>query len=586
MSQVLARRVYYSVALLHQHSSRPSLRLHLYHIKIRSASRQRDFLTKHTQELITARSVSVMTRDEALLLLRDFCENPYHLLPIIYEPAARSLINTFYTQLEQGQEGDPTAAALILSIASTSASFFSYDSSTHKIFSSTKEANQASIAWRQTAMAILDDSQFSAEPSLERCQARAIIAYVVSNIEGCSARYRFLHGCSIAIARDMSLHLVDSTTTTSTSDDPPTREIKRRLWWHLASTDWLLSLVGGPLDGTYTVQPRHFVVKRPRNLNDSDLSQDDETLTYPLHVLTQVSCFLQRIRLGEICREMADARAPGLLGVDITDFNTVTSLDLLFEKALAEMPPSFRGEAPIPRTAPLQFAQQRDLTLICFNFRRARLHRPFLLHDTENPLHEASRRQCITSARTVLSISTKMLMLEEPSIVGPNQTPENPLAYRAGLVISGVFTACAILALNAGLLRSRMKGDACTNDASSELHGEITHACRVLAKTGEKSAFAANLVRNLVGVLKQYSVKDIDHLVAPTSNSNLIADCGMGNNAHSTYAARDRLPSAAGDAMMNVADNFTMWNEFFTTTPEMEGYDQLFAGLDFYCGPT
>ncbi|KAI0909573.1 hypothetical protein F4823DRAFT_624800 [Ustulina deusta] len=521
-----------------------------------------------------------MTREEALLLLRDFSENPYHLLPIIYEPSARSVINTFYTQLEQGHEGDPTAAALILSIASASASFF-HHASVHRIFASIEEADEASAAWRQSALTILDDSQFDTQGSLERCQARAIIAYVVSNVEGPSFRYRYLHSCSIAIARDMSLHLIDSPTTTDKSDDFPTREIKRRLWWHLASTDWLLSLVGGPLDGTYTVQPRHFVVKRPRNLNDSELSQD-ETLTYPPDVLTQVSCFLQRIRLSEICREMADARAPGLLGVDITDSDIVASLDLLFEKMLAEMPPSLRKDGPMTQGAPLQLAQQRDLILLCFNFRRARLHRPFLLHDTDNPLHEASRRQCLTSARTVLSISIQML--EGPSAVCPDQDLGLPLAYRAGLIISALFTACAILALNAGLMWSRTKGDARTNDAS-EMHGEITNACRVLAKAGEKSAFAANLLRNLVGVLKQYSVKDIDYLVAPPTDANLNSRCiaGSKDNASFTHAARGRPQSISDPA--NIADDFTMWNEFFTTIPEMEEHDQLFAGLDYYYGP-
>lgn len=196
------------------------------------------------------RSSFIITREEALLLLRDFFHNPYHLLPILYEPSAHSMINNFYSELENGHEGDPTAAALILSIASTSASFFSQYEPTHNIFATTEEATQASVTWRQTALAILDDPQFPTNGTLESCQARTIIAYAVSNVEGCSARYRFLHSCSVAIARDMSLHLVDSPTTTSASDDLPTKEIKRRLWWHLASTDWLLSLVGGPLDGT------------------------------------------------------------------------------------------------------------------------------------------------------------------------------------------------------------------------------------------------------------------------------------------------------------------------------------------------
>ncbi|KAI1125268.1 hypothetical protein F5Y10DRAFT_12247 [Nemania abortiva] len=528
-----------------------------------------------------------MTREEALTLLRDFFENPYHLLPIVYEPSVRSLVETFYTQVEQGHEGDPTAAALILSIASLGASFFNHRGTAHTIFASTEAATRASFVWRQTALTILDDPQFPTAGSLESCQARAILAYAVSNLEGCSALFRLLHSSSVAIARDISLHLIDSTATARTSDDNATREIKRRLWWHLAATDWLLGLVGGPLDGTYTVQPRHFIVNRPRNLNDNDLNSD-ETLTYPLNVITNVSCYLQRIRLGEICREMIDARAPGQLDVEISDFNTVASLDLLFERALAEMPPFLRKGAPIPEGAPIHFSSQRDLTLLCFNFRRARLHRPFLLHDTDNPQNEPSRRQCISSARTVLSLAVEML--EGPSTVYQNQGSGNPLAYRTGLVISGMFMACAMLALNAGIIWNRTTGDPSTNthsdDASSEMRDEITHACRVLAKDGEKSTFAANLLRNLVGVLKQYSMKEIDDLVTLPPNSNLNTECDIGSNDISYPACLMRGRSQSIGDPVNLADNFTMWNDFFATMPEMEGYDQLFAGLDHYCGPT
>lgn len=218
-----------------------------------------------------------------------------------------------------------------------------------------------------------------------------------------------------------------------------------------------------------------------------------------MNVLTQVSCFLQRIRLGEVCREVVDARPPGLLDVEITDINTVASLDHLFEKVLAEMPPFLQKGAPLPQGVPVQFAQQRDLILLCFNFRRARLHRPFLLHDTNNANLEPSRLQCISSARTVLSISTEML---EGSAVDRYQQLGNPLAYRVGLVISGLFTACAVLALSAGLTWNRTTGDAPTavhtNYPSSEISGEISRACRVLARAGKKSTFAANLLRNLV----------------------------------------------------------------------------------------
>lgn len=247
-------------------------------------------------------------------------------------------------------------------------------------------------------------------------------------------------------------------------------------------------------------------MNRPRNLNDEELTQNDETVTHPLNVLTQVSCFLQRIRLGEISREVVDARPPGLLDVEITDINTVASLDLLFEKVLAEMPPFLRKWAPVPQGIPPEFAQQRDLILLCFNFRRARLHRPFLLHDTNNPRHEPSRLQCISSARTVLSLSTEML---EGSAVDEYQHLGNPLAYRVGLVISGLFTACAVLALSAGLTWNRTTDDAPTtvhtNYPSSEISDEISRACRVLARAGKKSTFAANMLRNLVRNLQGHS---------------------------------------------------------------------------------
>jgi hypothetical protein len=196
---------------------------------------------------------------------------------------------------------------------------------------------------------------------------------------------------------------------------------------------------------------------------------------------------------------MIDARPPGLLDVEITDFSTVTLLDRLFETALNEMPPFLRKGAKIPEGAPLHFAQQRDLILLCFHFRRARLHRPFLLHDTEDPHYAPSRDECISSARTVLSISVELL--EGPSTVDSNQRFGNPLAYRAGLVISGMFMACTILALNAGLIWNPTTGDERTSDAHSEMRTEISRACRALAKAGEMSTFAANLVRNLVCIL-------------------------------------------------------------------------------------
>lgn len=89
-----------------------------------------------------------------------------------------------------------------------------------------------------------------------------------------------------------------------------------------------------------------------------------------------------------------------------------------------------------------------------------------------------------------------------------------------------------------------------------------------------------------MGVLKQYSVKEIDDLVTPRTTLTPNSEYSSGNNDPTLHAhvTRDQ-PQSAGDTT-NMVENLTMWNDFFATMPEMEGYDQLFAGLDYYCGPT
>jgi hypothetical protein len=95
-----------------------------------------------------------------------------------------------------------------------------------------------------------------------------------------------------------------------------------------------------------------------------------------------------------------------------------------------------------------------------------------------------------------------------------------------------------------------------------------------------------------VGVLKQYRVNGIDDLVNDQAlpEPNLSPAFDVNNNSISrlsTSTAPDRNQHIAG--FMDSAGNYDIWPEFFAAIPEMddaEGYNQLFAGLDFYCAPT
>lgn len=179
-----------------------------------------------------------MTRDEALSLLRDFSDNSYHLLPVIHEASTRTVIHDFYTRISNGQQVDPSCAGLILSIAATSAYFWKDGAPSFYSFSTREAAASRSLAWKESAFEILNSSHSNS--SLVDVQARAIMLYLVYNTEGLSVRSRCLLGRTLVAARDIGLHLVDSPRSDLVGD-ASTREIKRRLWWHLASTDWFVT---------------------------------------------------------------------------------------------------------------------------------------------------------------------------------------------------------------------------------------------------------------------------------------------------------------------------------------------------------
>ncbi|KAL0938125.1 uncharacterized protein CTRU02_207856 [Colletotrichum truncatum] len=543
-------------------------------------------------------STWLMTQKEALNFLDDFISNPFHLLPIIHVPATRSVINAFYTSLSQGEDPNPAHAALILGIAATSAFFFSGNSEASNTFTSSEEATKTALTWVRSVLNIFEQSPPCTLGCLEEVQARVILSYLVYNFEGCSGRFRFLHSCSVAAAREGSLHIVDSPSLEQ-QNDAVTREIKRRIWWHIVATDWMLGLMGGPTDGTYSVHPRHMNVRYPRNINDDDESLLDETINHPPDVATNLSCFLRRIQLGEISRSIIDARAPGNPETEIADPDQVLQLDRLFSDVLSELPPFLKPDGPIPPGAPPYLALQRDVVLLGFHSRRARLHRPFLLHETQDAANQQSRDICLHSARIVLSIATRLLKSSQTRQSMPSHNTR-AMGRRLGCVIGHMFMVCTILALNAGVETSRKQHGVCEDgagtvtDATADTHAEVAEACRALATAGEVSAVAARLVHNLASVLRRYRVQGVDDVgVAepdrpPEASSNVLDDLRKeapslsgGVNGEDHESGIDNIAMANGDFGLD-----GLWDGLVADTSTAYGWDQLFAGLDSYCGPT
>ncbi|KAK1574373.1 uncharacterized protein LY79DRAFT_566082 [Colletotrichum navitas] len=543
----------------------------------------------------TRLSAWFMTHDEALLLLQDFVDHPFHLLTIIHAPAARSIIDNFYQSLALSEDPNPAHAALILSITATSAFFSNESFKSIDLFASTEEATQTALSWLKSAFSILEKSSDSS--SLEEVQARSVLSYLVYNMEGCSARYRYMHGCSLVAAREIGLHLIDSPSSAQ-QDDVITREIKRRLWWHIVSNDWMLGLMGGPTDGTYNVQPRQMNVKYPRNINDDEASLSNETFTMPPDTATAQSCSIKRIQLSEIARSIIDARVPGVPDAEVIDYNKVLELDRLFEDAFSNFPPFLCPDGPISSDAPRYLALQRDVVLLGFHSRRARLHRPFLLHDKQDTQYQQSRETCLRSARAVLSIATSLLRASKDREVD-SAFKARAIGFRLGCVIGHMFMACTILVLNAGLdpaRRTQLAGEGhdLALTATSESHTEVAQACRALASAGEESVVAKKLVRNLIGVLRRYRIGGMDDVASPESEHATKLGAEFPDNVLDEITNSNKKTSGSNDdrdtgySVTLGEDELGLhgvWDDMLGDTSAF-GWDQLFAGLDTYCGPT
>jgi hypothetical protein len=179
----------------------------------------------------------MMPRELALALFQDFADHVFPLLPVIHAPTTRIQVTEFYDQLSRGAPVKPQVAALILSISAISAYLWQPNTDRHGHFASVREAAQLWRTWRKWAYEILTKSQASEGSTLEGVQAWVLLSSAVLNAEGCPPYFRFLHHCSLTAARELSIHLVDSPRA-DRSEDRVTREVKRRLWWHITATDW------------------------------------------------------------------------------------------------------------------------------------------------------------------------------------------------------------------------------------------------------------------------------------------------------------------------------------------------------------
>lgn len=166
------------------------------------------------------------------------------------------------------------------------------------------------------------------------------LVFLLYHADGFSLKVRALHGSAISVAKELGLHRTDAVRNglppPKNQEDVVDREVRRRIWWHLACTDWSLGTAGSLHAGTYIISPRQMRVEKPRNLSDEELEIMPSDWEKPQSVPTIMSYFMVRIRLGEISRRIADLDC--MMEVENVSIDEIISIDNEFETALNDLP--------------------------------------------------------------------------------------------------------------------------------------------------------------------------------------------------------------------------------------------------------
>lgn len=184
----------------------------------------------------------------ATLLLQSYESNVDVLCHILHFPTLKSILRNLYLRVYQSEPISPSQAALLLSVFAAAAYYFQIDSNS-EFATSQQDALRLSHIFSREALDVLDFSRRNSLSTLEEAQASLIMSFVTYHLHGSSAGCRFLLAAATSIATDLRLQRIDADDKTSASGNEESihssinLEVKRRVFWHIATTDWYDSLL-------------------------------------------------------------------------------------------------------------------------------------------------------------------------------------------------------------------------------------------------------------------------------------------------------------------------------------------------------
>lgn len=261
-----------------------------------------------------------------------------------------------------------------------------------------------------------------------------------------------------------------------------------------SATRLMAARVGGPGEGVYLANPDHMMVKKPRNVNDVDLPQTFYHQDPPLSQPTEMSYFIQRVRLAEISRRIIDHNSMVAFGPGRPRHKAhIIAMDVEIDRMLHDIPAFFRLEnydGDLDDESTNSFIQAYLLNSL-IHTARCKLHLGYLSSgpDASCQTHVLSRNACLSSARQLLRAEIQLMRTRHPFV-------ETRL-HLAG-ILYGIFVASIVLLVDAYVMGSPL---------DETRRSEVNEALRIVEDAKGHSLAAANLHESLTDVLAKHRAR-------------------------------------------------------------------------------
>ncbi|KAJ5734699.1 hypothetical protein N7533_013102 [Penicillium manginii] len=248
-----------------------------------------------------------------------------------------------------------------------------------------------------------------------------------------------------------------------------------------------------------------MTVKKPRNINDSDLVNNGYQTEFPLSQPTEMSYFLQRIRMAEIARRTVDQSQTAADSSGPGDSTHIMKLDFQLDQFIHDIPFFFNldnYEDNPESTSAGTFVHAYLLNLVIHS-QRCKLHLRYLTSDpNKSPMYAASREICLKSARQLIRAESQLERAQHPFVL---------VRLRLSAIRYGVFLACIAL-----LMDAYINGSGSLQDGIN--HGDVAEALRILEGARCHSWAAQNLSDSLNQVLAKYRAQNPEDQNQPSEN--------------------------------------------------------------------